>query len=132
MTNQTTLTLTVRDYECDTQGIVNNAVHQHYLEHARHQWLLAHSLNFMDYTKAQVRLVVIRAEIDYKKPLLPATQFVISTKATLISPVRALFNQVIHRADHQQVALQAKIYVAAIDCKTGKIRLPQALIQLLQ
>ena len=29
----------VRDYECDLQGIVNNAEYQHYLEHARHQFL---------------------------------------------------------------------------------------------
>ena len=29
------LEMKVRDYECDLQGIVNNANYQHYLEHTR-------------------------------------------------------------------------------------------------
>ena len=36
---QFTLKFEVRDYECDLQGIVNNAVYQHYLEHTRHVYL---------------------------------------------------------------------------------------------
>ncbi|MBF6628475.1 MAG: acyl-CoA thioesterase, partial [Proteiniphilum sp.] len=31
--------LRVRDYECDTQGHVNNANYQHYFEVARHDFL---------------------------------------------------------------------------------------------
>ena len=31
------LKMKVRDYECDLQGIVNNANYQHYLEHTRHE-----------------------------------------------------------------------------------------------
>ena len=40
------LTLDVRDYECDLQGVVNNAVYQNYLEHARHQYLQSLGLSF--------------------------------------------------------------------------------------
>ena len=35
------LKMKVRDYECDLQGIVNNANYQHYLEHTRHEFLLS-------------------------------------------------------------------------------------------
>ena len=40
------LKLKVRDYECDLQGIVNNANYQHYLEHARHEFLLQAGISF--------------------------------------------------------------------------------------
>ena len=37
--NVFTLEMAVRDYECDLQAVVNNAVYQNYLEHARHEYL---------------------------------------------------------------------------------------------
>ena len=59
----------VRDYECDIQGIVNNAVYQNYLEHARHQFLLERDVDFVALAEQEINLVVIRIEIDYKSPL---------------------------------------------------------------
>ena len=32
------LKMKVRDYECDLEGIVNNANYQHYMEHTRHEF----------------------------------------------------------------------------------------------
>ena len=42
------ITLKVRDYECDLQGIVNNANYQHYIEHTRHEYLLSRGVSFAD------------------------------------------------------------------------------------
>ncbi|KAA3161070.1 acyl-CoA thioesterase, partial [Akkermansia sp. BIOML-A63] len=40
------LKMKVRDYECDLQGIVNNANYQHYLEHTRHEFLTSIGISF--------------------------------------------------------------------------------------
>ncbi|MFW5604105.1 MAG: acyl-CoA thioesterase, partial [Bacteroidales bacterium] len=40
------LEMKVRDYECDLQGIVNNANYQHYIEHTRHEFLRSEGISF--------------------------------------------------------------------------------------
>ena len=40
------LKMKVRDYECDLQGIVNNANYQHYIEHTRHEFLSSVGVSF--------------------------------------------------------------------------------------
>ena len=57
----------VRDYECDLQGIVNNANYQHYMEHTRHRYIQTLNLDFMTLTNEGVILVVAKAELQYKK-----------------------------------------------------------------
>ena len=42
------LKMKVRDYECDLQGIVNNANYQHYLEHTRHEFLTSTGVSFAE------------------------------------------------------------------------------------
>jgi acyl-CoA thioester hydrolase len=63
------LDLEVRDYECDIEGIVNNAVYMNYLEHTRHAFLKHKGLNFAELTQKGIRLVVIHIEADYLYPL---------------------------------------------------------------
>jgi acyl-CoA thioester hydrolase len=71
------LEFSVRDYECDMQGVVNNAVYQNYLEHARHHFLSCHDISFAELTAAGINLVVIRAELDYKNSLVSNDRFVV-------------------------------------------------------
>ena len=69
------LDFVVRDYECDLQGIVNNAVYQNYLEHTRHQYLKSVGLDFAELHQQGIDPVVYRIEIDYKKPLKSGDSF---------------------------------------------------------
>ena len=50
----------VRDYECDMQGIVNNANYQHYLEHTRHEFLQQAGTGFTDLREKGIEPVVSR------------------------------------------------------------------------
>ena len=118
----------VRDYECDLQGIVNNAVYQHYLEHARHLWLKRHGVSFDALNKAGVHLVVVRAEIDYKAPLRSGDTFVIESRVSRLSPVRFAFLQDIYRTlnRHRTLMLKAVITCAAMNA-AGRPILPHVL-----
>ena len=101
--------LQVRDYECDIQGIVNNAVYQNYLEHCRHQFLEQIGLNFVQLHNEGIDAVVIRAEIDYKFPLRPGDHFVVRLKIIKQGNLRVIFDQCIIRKTDDNVILNAKI-----------------------
>ena len=66
----------VRDYECDMQGIVNNAVYLNYLEHTRHRFLLQAGCDFASLHPQGIDPVVKRMEIDYKQSLRSGDKFV--------------------------------------------------------
>lgn len=68
--------LKVRDYECDLQGIVNNANYQHYMEHARHEYLLEHGISFARLHEEGIDAVVARINIAFKNPLRSGDEFI--------------------------------------------------------
>ncbi len=104
----------VRDYELDLQGIVNNAVYQNYLEHARHEFLKLHGLDFNQLHLDGFDAVVIRAEIDYKKSLKSGDRFIVQTSVEREGRLKIVFNQKIQKKDDGILILQAKIFAACI------------------
>lgn len=104
----------VRDYECDLQGIVNNSVYQNYLEHTRHEFLLARGLDFAELTRQNIHLVVVRAELDYKQPLRSGDEFRVDLVTQPNGRVRFDFLQSIYRAD-ETLMLQAKVTATALN-----------------
>ena len=68
--------MTVRDYECDIEGIVNNANYLHYTEHTRHLFLQHCGLSFADMHRKGVDAVVARMNLKFKTPLVPDDTFI--------------------------------------------------------
>ncbi len=64
-----TLEIAVRDYELDSEGIVNNANYLHYLEHTRHAFCRHAGYSFAQMQADGFTPVVSRIEVDYKSPL---------------------------------------------------------------
>ena len=105
----------VRDYECDMQGIVNNAIYQHYLEHARHEYLESKGFSFAELTRQGIIVVVVRAELDYKASLSAGEEFTVSVSAHQASRVRLVFNQEIRRKEGGELAVQAVITATSLN-----------------
>jgi acyl-CoA thioester hydrolase len=108
----------VRDYECDIQGVVNNANYLHYLEHARHEFLISRGISFSDLHDEGIDLIVSRIEIDYKYPLRSRDKFVIRSGIIREGNVRLVFLQDIYRQPDEKLIVKAKVTGAAV--KNGK------------
>lgn len=124
------LSFTVRDYECDLQGVVNNAVYQNYLEHARHVFLKSLNIDFAALARDGINLVVIRAELDYKRSLTSGDAFVVRTRFTRRSRLKFVFIQDIFRAAEDSPLLSAEITATAVNAK-GRPFIPEELNSLL-
>lgn len=121
--------MSVRDYECDIQGIVNNSVYFNYLEHARHQFLHARGIDFAALAREKINLVVVRSEMDYKTSLQPGDDFYITIEVTQESRLKFAFLQHIYRAKDDKLALKAKVIGTAVN-EQGRPFVPECLSQL--
>ena len=86
----------VRDYECDIEGIVNNAQYIHYCEHTRHLFLKACGLSFAEMHQKGVDAVVARMQLQYKSPLRPDDEFISRLNLTK-EGIKYVFHQDLYR-----------------------------------
>lgn len=118
---------TVRDYECDLQGVVNNANYQHYLEHARHEFLISKGIFFEELHKEGIDLIVTKVEIDYKYPLRSRDSFIVKLNIQREGNARLLFIQDIFRLPDEKLIVMAK--VTGVSTKNGRPIPPGRLIE---
>ena len=105
----------VRDYECDIEGIVNNAVYLNYLEHSRHLFLRDKGFDFAELSRQGILLVVIRIEADYLSPLRSGDRFYVMTSLERVSKLRFGFLQDIYRLSDNKPILKAKVFGTSLN-----------------
>lgn len=106
--NSYELLMKVRDYECDLQGIVNNANYQHYLEHTRHEFLLSIGISFADMSAAGYDFVVSKVTLNYKSPLRSRDEFRSRLYVTR-EGIKCVFHQEIVRVADNKVCLKGTV-----------------------
>ena len=103
----------VRDYECDIEGIVNNANYLHYCEHTRHLFLKACGLSFAEMHEKGVDAVVARMSMQFKTPLRPDDEFVSRLRLTK-EGIKYVFHHDIFRAEDDKLCFRAQVELVCI------------------
>lgn len=106
------LDMKVRDYECDLQGVVNNANYQHYMEHTRHEFWESFGANFGAMHEAGLDAFVYKVTITYRKSLRSGDRFRSALTCHIKSP-KLIFQQDILFEDGA-VAASGEVEVVAV------------------
>lgn len=110
----------VRDYECDSQGVVNNANYLHYFEATRHELMESCGLRLRDLTDENIIPVVRNANIAYRSSLRGSEEFVSKVKIER-DGLRYFFMQEIIRIPDNTLCAKAEIEVVClIDGRVSK------------
>ena len=107
------LRMKVRDYECDLQGIVNNANYLHYTEHTRHEFIHSHGISFADLHERGIDAVVARITMQFKIPLRSGDEF-LSCLNVRKEGVKYIFDQKIYRLPDMELANRSEITIVSL------------------
>ena len=86
----------VRDYECDLQGVVNNANYQHYMEHTRHEFLESLGVNFGKMHEDGLDAFVTKVSISYKKSLRSGDHYRSALRCAMRAPKLVFYQDILH------------------------------------
>lgn len=119
--------LKVRDYEVDSQGIVNNANYLHYLEHTRHEFCESRGFTFRQMQQQGIDPVVSKIEIEYHSPLHLGETMLSCLWIERVG-VRFLFHQDVFTPSG---ALAARAIVSVVALEGGRVSRGDVLVKAL-
>jgi acyl-CoA thioester hydrolase len=119
----TQCSLSVRSYECDSYGHVNNANYLNYLEYGRYEFLKDAGFDYLKAVNAGYGLYIARIEIDYKKPAITDDVLIIKSWPIKKGAASGTIAQEIRRGE--DIIVQAKVTWAFVDSKGLPVKIPQ-------
>jgi acyl-CoA thioester hydrolase len=115
--------VSVRSYECDSYGHVNNAVYLNYLEYARHQFLKDISLSIDEMRAAGHAVWVAEIRIKYIKPAVTDDRLEIFTAPLKKSGLSGVLGQRILRG--ADTIAEAEVKWVSVDTQGRPTPLPE-------
>jgi acyl-CoA thioester hydrolase len=103
----------VREYEVDSQGVVNHAIYVNYLEHARSFFLRAHGFEYVRLVEQGLYLMVAHMSFDFREPLRSGDEVLIRLRAERAG-AKLHFEQQILRGADEKVCVTAATHVVCV------------------
>lgn len=111
----------VRDYEVDSQGIVNNANYLHYLEITRHDFCEHAGTTFRAMQEQGLDPVVRKIEIEYLSSLTLG-ETMISRLSMERKGARFVFTQDIYNATNSSHVVHALVTIVCLETGASRAR----------
>ena len=127
---ETTPTIETREevmfFDTDIGGVVHNIAYLRMIETARTRLAANMGLKLREMSQTRVYPVVVRTEIDYRKPATLGDDLVISGRLDSVERVRFWVAFEIRRAGEQTVLITCRQSLALVQMPQGKpLRLPE-------
>jgi YbgC/YbaW family acyl-CoA thioester hydrolase len=122
--------LTVRTYECDANGHVNNATYLNYLEVARVAYLRAVGTSYRELKDRGLALVIVRIAIDYRGEARMEDPLIVETVPIRKRLTGGTFRQRVLREEEsgaRTLLAEAEVGWVCIDARRKPTRLPAPL-----
>jgi acyl-CoA thioester hydrolase len=114
--------LTVRTYECDSYGHVNNANYLNYLEYARYQLLKDVGFDYPAAIQAGYGVYVAKVTIEYKKSAIAEDELLIRSWPVKKGAVSGVIAQRIFRGE--DLIAEAEVTWAFVDSRGAPTKIP--------
>ncbi len=113
-------------FDTDIGGVVHNIAYLRMIETARTRLAAKLGMQLREMSKTQIYPVVVRTEIDYRKPATLGDELIITGKLDCIERVRFWCAFEIHRAADQVLLTTCRQSLALVQMPQGKLlRLPE-------
>lgn len=113
-------------FDTDAGGVVHNIVYLRFIETARTLLAMQMGMSFEEIKRTQIHPVVVRTEIDYKRPAVLGDLITVQGRVSEVSKVRFWVEFEIIRPSDGALLVQCRQALALVQMPEGKpVRLPE-------